>query len=417
MATKQYNLGNVRGPQGAEGKSAYEVAQKKGFTGTESEFLASLIGPSGPKGDPGADGKDGTGVDIKGKLSSTDALPATGSDGKAYLIGGDLWVWEGTEWVNAGNIQGPQGAQGSDGKSAYEVAKKNGFTGTESEWLASLVGPAGADGAKGSDGKNGSDGSAATISVGSVIVSDATTVENVGTSTAAVLKFTLQQGPAGSTGPQGAPGSDAVLTPATAASLGAVKIGSGISVTADGTISVQGGSTLNDMQFAYARNAYVGASIPVSVVYTSVNGTFNDGAFNGIEMSIGEVGCTISSVDKTGANADIILRTPAFFKRPGDYGCTIDSIKRGQTLNGASIISSAIPYGDPATDGYTVTYDSKTGFIHINFNDCKVFFRRASNAGNAPITITIPIHIGITGASGVGVADDSFVTFTVPCLE
>lgn len=32
---------------------------------------------------------------------------------------------------------------GRDGLSAYEVAKKNGFTGTEQEWLESLKGPKG----------------------------------------------------------------------------------------------------------------------------------------------------------------------------------------------------------------------------------------------------------------------------------
>ena len=33
--------------------------------------------------------------------------------------------------------------QGPAGKSAYEVAKANGFPGTEAEWLASLEGPPG----------------------------------------------------------------------------------------------------------------------------------------------------------------------------------------------------------------------------------------------------------------------------------
>lgn len=40
-------------------------------------------------------------------------------------------------------IRGPEGPAG---KSAYEVAVDNGFVGTEEEWLASLVGPPGADG-------------------------------------------------------------------------------------------------------------------------------------------------------------------------------------------------------------------------------------------------------------------------------
>ena len=36
--------------------------------------------------------------------------------------------------------QGDTGPQGLTGLSAYQVAQSNGFTGTESEWLASLVG-------------------------------------------------------------------------------------------------------------------------------------------------------------------------------------------------------------------------------------------------------------------------------------
>jgi hypothetical protein len=39
-------------PTGRNGLSAYEVAKKNGFTGTEQEWLESLKGPEGPKGDP-----------------------------------------------------------------------------------------------------------------------------------------------------------------------------------------------------------------------------------------------------------------------------------------------------------------------------------------------------------------------------
>lgn len=42
-----------------------------------------------------------------------------------------------------------------NGKSAYEIAKENGFVGTEQEWLTSLKGK---DGVDGKDGKNGIDG-------------------------------------------------------------------------------------------------------------------------------------------------------------------------------------------------------------------------------------------------------------------
>ena len=71
------------------GSSAYEIAVKNGFKGTEAEWLKSLSG-----------------------------------DGK-------------------------------DGKSAYEVAVKNGFEGTEAEWLKSLNG----------DGKDGDDGFSPTVSI------------------------------------------------------------------------------------------------------------------------------------------------------------------------------------------------------------------------------------------------------------
>lgn len=59
----------------------------------------------------------------------------------------------------AGN--GPKGEDGKDGAnglSAYEIAKKNGYTGTEQEWLASLKGATGATGAPGKQGPKGDPG-------------------------------------------------------------------------------------------------------------------------------------------------------------------------------------------------------------------------------------------------------------------
>lgn len=50
------------------------------------------------------------------------------------------------------------GADGSDGLSAYEIALDNGFVGTESQWLLSLKGADGADGQDGADGIDGQDG-------------------------------------------------------------------------------------------------------------------------------------------------------------------------------------------------------------------------------------------------------------------
>ena len=47
-------------------------------------------------------------------------------------------------------IKGEKGDAGADGKSAYEVAVANGYSGTQAQWLASLKG---ADGANGKDGQ------------------------------------------------------------------------------------------------------------------------------------------------------------------------------------------------------------------------------------------------------------------------
>ena len=84
-------------------------------------------------GEPGEDGEDG-------------------KDGTVWKIGdnGNWWSsTEGNDFVDTGkpsrgekgdSITGPQGP---DGKSAYDVAKQNGFNGTEAEWLASLKGDKG----------------------------------------------------------------------------------------------------------------------------------------------------------------------------------------------------------------------------------------------------------------------------------
>jgi hypothetical protein len=53
---------------------------------------------------------------------------------------------------------GPAGADGQDGSSAYQVAVANGFVGTETAWLASLVGPTGAQGPAGATGPQGPEG-------------------------------------------------------------------------------------------------------------------------------------------------------------------------------------------------------------------------------------------------------------------
>ena len=76
--------------------------------------LKALKGPKGDKGDPGR------GLVYNGVLASTDDLPAIASEeNEAYLIAGDLWAWDGIQWVNAGPVQGPIGPQGPRGLQGY----------------------------------------------------------------------------------------------------------------------------------------------------------------------------------------------------------------------------------------------------------------------------------------------------------
>ena len=77
------------------------------------------------------------------------SLPSLGSTEGAVITKDDISVTEETS---------PSASVGEDlprGKSAYEVAVENGFSGTETEWLASLKGATGAPGANGKDGTDG----------------------------------------------------------------------------------------------------------------------------------------------------------------------------------------------------------------------------------------------------------------------
>lgn len=106
-------------------------------------------------GKDGKDGKDGispavtvTETETGATISVTDATGTT----TAELHNG--------EKGDKGD-KGDTGSHGADGKSAYEIALQNGFTGTEADWLTSLKGQkgdTGAPGAKGAPGEKGERG-------------------------------------------------------------------------------------------------------------------------------------------------------------------------------------------------------------------------------------------------------------------
>jgi len=198
--------------QNPGGKSAYQVAVDNGFVGTEQEWLDSLKGTTG------------SGLVIKGSFGSTSDLPLTGNKpGDAYIIGEQMWVWDSVQWSPVGQV-------GPAGKSAYQVWLSQGNTGTEQQFLNSLIGPQGVPGPQGAKGNpgNNANGFIYQGSVGSTTELPAATAGNIsnaysidgslyvsdGVSWVNLGKIVGPQGPTGPTGPVGPAGKDGLTGPA-----------------------------------------------------------------------------------------------------------------------------------------------------------------------------------------------------------
>ena len=164
---KATNVGKVVGTSGLNGKdglSAYEIAVITGATtaATEAEWLESLKGTAGADGQTPYVGTNGnwwigttdTGVTAGGR-NGTDG--ATGKSAYEIAKENGCTLSE-AEWL--ASLKGADGQNGSNGKSAYEIALEAGLTtaATEAEWLDSLKGATGAAGQNGRDGKDGKDG-------------------------------------------------------------------------------------------------------------------------------------------------------------------------------------------------------------------------------------------------------------------
>lgn len=198
----------VFGQEGRDGKSAYDIAVSAGFEGPEYLWLQSLQGiqgedgeqgekgDAGPQGVPGPgthivgyvekledlpdaiaaaesneayilgkhvyvpvagqwvdmgdlSGPEGTGLHIKGSLPGTGNLPTENNEeGDSYIVDRTLWVWDSKNWVEFGH-------DGPPGQSVFDLAVENGYTGTAAMWLASLKGEKGDKGEKGEVGLKG----------------------------------------------------------------------------------------------------------------------------------------------------------------------------------------------------------------------------------------------------------------------
>ena len=126
----------ARGPVGSQGRDGIQGLQGlQGFTGQ--------VGPAG------------SGVSILGSYNNFSDLTTnhpTGAIGDAYLVLGDLYVWNATHnvWQNVGAIAGVQGLQGLTGSGVQ------GLQGLTGSGVQGLVGSQGLTGSQGIQGLTGS---------------------------------------------------------------------------------------------------------------------------------------------------------------------------------------------------------------------------------------------------------------------
>lgn len=80
------------------------------------------------------------------------SFPISPTIGDLHTAGNQTYEWNGSAWNLSASLL--------KGESAYDIAVINGFSGTETEWLASLQGADGATGPAGPQGVTGPQGPA-----------------------------------------------------------------------------------------------------------------------------------------------------------------------------------------------------------------------------------------------------------------
>lgn len=149
LTDPQGNKVKAQGNDGSTGKSAYELAVEKGYSGSLDEWLASLNGTNGDNGKSAYElavenGYRGTQTEWLESLKGNN-----GNDGKSAY---ELAVEKGYSGTIEQWIASLNGTNGNNGKSAYELAVEKGYQGTMEEWLESLKGSQGQQGATGNNG-------------------------------------------------------------------------------------------------------------------------------------------------------------------------------------------------------------------------------------------------------------------------
>ena len=142
------------GPQGISGFSG--ISGYSGYSG-----ISGYSG-SGISGYSGYSGQQGTSINVKGEVATVQDLPPTGNQvNDAYIVtaDGNLWIWDGSAWFDAGQIVGPQGFSGFSGYSGWSgESGYSGFSGISGYSGSGVSGWSGDSGISGYSGWSGESG-------------------------------------------------------------------------------------------------------------------------------------------------------------------------------------------------------------------------------------------------------------------
>ena len=136
----------IQGEQGLKGDQGLKGEQ--GIQGIKGDK-----GDQGLKGDKGDKGDRGQGINVLGSKDDISQLPSVGNSGDAWIVLGDLWVWDEVKnsWVNAGNVKGDKGDKGDQG-----IQGDQGIKGDKGD--QGIQGEQGIKGDKGDQGIQGEQG-------------------------------------------------------------------------------------------------------------------------------------------------------------------------------------------------------------------------------------------------------------------
>lgn len=206
----------TEGPTGPTGPAG--ATGPEGDTGPTGPSGSGATGPTGEAGPTGPTGAQGSSINILGSVATVGDLPSSSNTvNDAYIVDadGNLYIWDGSQWFDAGQIQGPTGPTGDAG--ATGPTGESGPTGAAGD-----TGPTGPQGASltllGSvatvgdlPSSNNTAGDAYVVDAdGDVYAWDGSQWNNVG----------ALEGPVGPTGPAGDAGPTGPTGPTGAAGTG-----------------------------------------------------------------------------------------------------------------------------------------------------------------------------------------------------